>query len=129
MLTDTRPAVPAYDTLKLDPAGRERRRGLRIRQERSIKAFIPSAARFVGGRTHDISATGLRLEMPRSAPLQPGAMLHVHVDLAGGGSTLVHLRQMLPARIVWVDRNNPNDPTLIAGVEFLASIALHADAA
>lgn len=129
MLTDIRRQSPEYDTLKLDPAGRERRRGLRIQQNRPIKAFIPSAARFVGGQTRDISATGLRLEMPRSTPLQTGSLLNVHVGLDGVGSPLVHRKQMLPARIVWIDRKEDTAATVVAGVEFLTSMAISADAA
>ena len=128
MLTDIR-RFPEYDTMKLDPAGRERRRGLRIEQNRPIKAFIPSAARFVGGRTRDISATGLRLELPRSTPLQTGSLLNLHVGLDSGGSPLVNRRQMLPARIVWIDRRESAGSTVLAGIEFIASMAVRADAA
>lgn len=129
MLTDIQRQSPEYDTLKLDPAGRERRRGLRIRQNRPIKAFIPAAARFVGGQTQDISATGLRLEIPRGAPLQTGSLLNVHVGLDTAGSSLVNRRQMLPARIVWIDRRESTGSTIVAGIEFLASMAISADAA
>ena len=129
MLTDIRRQMPDYDVLKLDPAGRDRRRGLRIQQNRPIKAFIPSAARFVGGQTRDISATGLRLEMPRSTPLQAGSLLNVHVGLDGVGSPLVNRRQMLPARIVWIDRKESASSTIVAGIEFLTSMAIGVDAA
>ncbi|HLL88744.1 MAG TPA: hypothetical protein VK324_05535, partial [Tepidisphaeraceae bacterium] len=45
-------------------AGSERRRGLRIRQARPVKVFEPTACRYFGGQTCDVSATGLRLELP-----------------------------------------------------------------
>lgn len=112
------------------PAGGERRRGLRIRQNRPIKVYLPSAARYVGGQTRDISATGLQLELPRSAPVQAGKLLTVHVGVAEGGSPLANRRNMIPARIVWVRRDlRSSEATLTAGVEFLASISAHADAA
>lgn len=127
MLTQTRPESAQSFTLKFDPDSQERRRGLRIRQTRPVKVFIPSAARFVGGQTQDISSTGLRLELPRSAPLRQGGLLNVHVGLDGTGSTLAYRRQMLPARIIWVDREDSTK--LIAGVELLASVAAGLDAA
>ena len=44
--------------------GAERRRGLRISQQRPVKVFEPSSARYFPGQTADISATGLRIELP-----------------------------------------------------------------
>ncbi len=107
----------------------ERRRGLRIRQHRPIKVYIPSAARFVGGQTRDISATGLQLEMPRGTPVVSGKLLNVHVGLDGNGSSLANRRQMIPARVVWVRGDHARSMTLTAGVEFIASISARADAA
>jgi hypothetical protein len=121
MLTDTAVIEQA--------APEERRRGLRIRQLRPIKVYIPSAARYVGGQTRDISATGLQLELPRSAPIQPGRLLNVHVGLDSGGSSLANRRSMIPARIVWVARADQQTPTLTAGVEFLSTLTARADAA
>jgi hypothetical protein len=43
---------------------------LRICQNRPIKVFEPSAARYIGGQTHDISATGLRIELPVSSAVR-----------------------------------------------------------
>jgi hypothetical protein len=48
--------------------GVERRRGLRIAQNRPIKVYEPSIARYFGGQTQDVSATGLRIELPMSSP-------------------------------------------------------------
>lgn len=115
-------------TVTMD-APEERRRGLRIRQARPIKVYIPAAARYVGGQTRDISATGLQVELPRSAPVQPGKLLNVHVGLDDSGSCLANRRSMIPARVVWVSRAVQAGRTLTAGVEFLASISAHADAA
>ena len=106
----------------------ERRRGLRIRQARPINVFEPAGARFFGGRTEDISTTGLRIELPYSAQLQPGDSLNVHVGLNRDGSMLANRRQMLPARVVWVDRGQSLG-YLVAGVEFTANISAHLDAA
>jgi hypothetical protein len=107
----------------------ERRRGLRIRQHRPVKVYEPGAGRYFGGQTEDISSTGLRLELPAWAPVRAGATLSVHVGLSRHGETLANRRQMIPARVVWVNRAAGRDGLLEAGVEFLSSIAAHLDAA
>src|SRR5438874_5744407 len=101
----------------------ERRRGLRIRQARPIKLYEPEGARYFGGQTEDISATGLRIELPSSAPLHAGRMLSVHVGLDRDSlsSPLPNRRQMIPARVVWVDRSFTRG-FVVAGVEFITSI-------
>jgi hypothetical protein len=108
----------------------ERRRGLRIRQNRPIKIFEPTTHRFFGGQTEDLSATGLRIELPLSTPVRPGKRVHVHVGLGRHGEALAHRRKMIPAKIVWVERgDNQTTGHLTAGIEFVASIAAHLDAA
>jgi hypothetical protein len=108
----------------------ERRRGLRIRQDRPIKVFEPVTARYFGGQTRDISATGLRIELPPSAALRPGRLLNVHVGLDSAGHSLANRRQMIPARIVWIRPPTAQAPTrVMAGIEFLSSIAARMDAA
>lgn len=132
MLTQTAESVSTHDQAegypRLGPT--ERRRGLRIQQTRPIKIYLPHAARFVGGQTHDISATGLRLELPRSAPVETGKLLNVHVGLDDQGSALANRKQMIPARVVWVERDDQGKSSrLVAGIEFLASITARANAA
>ncbi len=108
----------------------ERRRGLRINQTRPIKVFEPTSSRYYGGQTEDISSTGLRIELPRSVALTPGKVLNVHVGLSSSGEALANRRQMMPARVVWVRRqNNGTSAKLTAGLEFLANITAHLDAA
>jgi len=110
--------------------GCERRRGLRIRQNRPIKVLEPTSSRYFGGQTEDVSTTGLRIELPASVPVRPGKVLSVHVGANSDGQTLANRRQMIPAKVVWVDRRSKFDHgRLIAGIEFLASIAAHLDAA
>jgi PilZ domain len=110
--------------------GIERRRGLRIDQNRPIKVFEPSVSRYFGGQTLDVCSTGLRLEVPCSMPLRPGKLLTIHVGLSDKGQPLANRRQMIPARVVWVNRpNNLTRPTMSAGIEFLASISAELDAA
>src|SRR2546421_6257175 len=89
----------------------ERRRGLRIRQNRPIKIFEPTTHKYFGGQTQDISATGLRIELPLSTPVRPGKLVNVHVGLSDRGESLANRRQMIPARIVWMEQN----PNLASG--------------
>ena len=106
----------------------ERRRGLRIHQQRPVKVFEPSASRYYPGQTEDVSATGLRLELPLSAPVIPGKLLSIHVGLGESGAALANRRQMIPARVVWIDRSQPGNK-MMAGIEFVATTAAHLDAA
>jgi hypothetical protein len=111
-------------------AGTERRRGLRIRQNRPVKVYEPTTSRYFGGQTEDISVTGLRVELPAYAPVRVGEVLSIHVGLDASGHTLANRRGMLPARVVWIHRDaRRTGGKLEAGVEFLASIAAHLDAA
>jgi hypothetical protein len=108
----------------------ERRRGLRVRQSRPVKVFEPSLSRYFGGRTEDISSTGLRLELPTSAPLRAGSVINVHVGLSESGQSLAHRRHMIPAKVVWIDRSATRGAGMLsAGIEFVASTAAHLDAA
>jgi hypothetical protein len=118
------------DTLLMeDTRGTERRRGLRIRQNRPVKVYEPTTSRYFGGQTEDISVTGLRVELPAYAPVRIGEVLSIHVGLNQTGQTLANRRGMIPARVVWVSRANRIGGKLECGVEFLASIAAHLDAA
>jgi hypothetical protein len=111
-------------------SGIERRRGLRIQQTRPIKVFEPTGSRYFGGQTQDVSSTGLRLKLPASMPVRPGKLLSIHVGLSETGQTLANRRNMIPARVVWVNRPRQTDArTLSIGVEFLASISAQLDAA
>lgn len=110
-------------------SGTERRRGLRIRQNRPVKVFEPTTSRYFGGQTEDISATGLRVELPAYVPVRIGEILNIHVGLSQSGQSLANRRSMVPARVVWVNRARRIDGKLETGVEFLSSIAAHLDAA
>jgi len=108
----------------------ERRRGLRIRQARPIKIFEPTSCRYFGGQTLDISATGMKVELPVSSPVRPGNMLNIHVGLNQQGESLANRRQMMQAKVVWVHRAMElTRAKLTAGIELQPSIAAHLDAA
>jgi len=129
MLSSGNDTDPEYGVYRL-PSGSERRRGLRVQQERPVKVYAASACRFIAGRTLDVSVTGLRIALPASAPVRPGSMLAIHVGLNRAGEPLVNRREMMPAKVVWVE-NDPDGSSnsLSAGVEFMANIAAHLDAA
>jgi hypothetical protein len=130
LLQEARTTEPGVITLGAEPTGAERRRGLRIRQQRPIKIFEPTSHRYFGGQTRDVSATGLRIELPRATPVRIGNMVNVHVGLSEKGEALANRRQMIPARVVWIDRSEEMKTTRVtAGVEFISSIAAHLDAA
>ena len=123
MMTLTEPM-----TRKTAATGSERRRGLRIRQDRPVKIFEPRRSRYFGGKTCDISSTGLRIELPAFATVQMGETVNIHVGLSNVGQSLANRRNMMPARVVWVDRMEESG-TLEVGVEFISTIWAHLDAA
>ncbi|MGA2233659.1 MAG: PilZ domain-containing protein [Tepidisphaeraceae bacterium] len=113
-----------------DAGGAERRKGLRIRQHRPIKAYVPTACRFIGGQTEDVSSSGLRVTMPHTSMIRSGDLLNIHVGLSEGGQPLANRRDMMLARVVWVDEPaDASSRTLSAGLEWTSSIAAHLDAA
>jgi hypothetical protein len=131
MLLLTQPENDLFPTEAEADTGAERRRGLRIRQSRPVKVFDSTASRYFGGQTSDVSSTGLKIELPSSMPVTPGKVITIHVGLSEKGQPLANRRTMIPARIVWVDRGTDRNDKgrLMAGVEFVASIAAHLDAA
>ena len=101
----------------------ERRRGLRIKQERPVKLYEPRTARYYPGQTADISASGLRLSLPLATPLIPGHTLCLHI---ASNSSFASKRQMIEAKVIWTHRT---DQSLFAGVELLPTAAIQAHAA
>jgi hypothetical protein len=131
MLLIAEPKNEASSNRSTEAVPSERRRGLRIRQNRPVKVYEPTTSRFFGGQTCDVSSTGLRIELPASMPVVEGKVISIHVGLNDRGQALVNRRGMMPAKIVWVDRSVGADkrPRLMAGVEFVASITAYVDAA
>jgi hypothetical protein len=117
--------VTEFNVEPISPAetGSERRRGLRIRQNRPVKVFDPATAKYVAGHTEDVSTTGLRLELPISSPVAEGRLVHVHVGTSNGPEGLAQRRGMMPARIVWIDRSHGDAGRMTAGVELVTRVA------
>jgi len=120
MLTLAQPIAPKSNS------NAERRRGLRIRQCRPVKVYEPRTSRYFPGRTADISASGLRLNLPLSIPIIPGSILSLHVDLNKPGDSIASRRQMQEARVIWTRREQDS---LITGLELLHSAAIQSSAA
>ena len=115
--------------MRLSTDTSERRRGLRVRQARPVKLLDMAKGRTVAGQTLDVSATGLRVELPAGSGLRVGEVLGIHVGLSRIGERLANRREMVPVRVVWIDRDGGRDGFLTAGVEFSASIGAQRDAA
>jgi hypothetical protein len=108
----------------------ERRRGLRVKQERPVKVYEMASTRYFGGQTLDISGTGLRIELPAWVPVRAGGLLLVHVGQSRGGAPLANRKRMLPARVVWLKRDGESrSGVMTAGVEFSTGIEARLDAA
>jgi hypothetical protein len=130
LMSEARTIEPGSMLGFTQPAGAERRRGLRVRQNRPIKVYEPSSHRYFGGQTEDVSATGLRVEMPVSTPVCEGRLVSIHVGLSNRGEALANRRQMMPARVVWVRRSSDRSQAkMMVGLELVASVAAHLDAA
>jgi PilZ domain len=107
----------------------ERRRGLRVSQRRPVKVFDACAGRYFGGQTHDLSERGLRIELPKSTPVNPGAILELFLG-ADANAPLAIRSRMRQVRIVWINRESPDSQSLlVAGVEFVRRAAAAMDAA
>ena len=127
-MTDTTDELDDESAAAAADAHAERRRGLRIRQARPIKVYERAGAACFGGVTEDISATGLRIELPASAALRPGKIVNVHVGAGPQGAALANRRHLIPAKVVWIAAGETLG-VIVAGVEFIPSIAAHLDAA
>lgn len=111
----------------VEAEGADRRRGMRIALDRPVKLLEPRLRRYIAGRTRDASASGLKLELPGSAPLGVGARVQVLLGI-DGDAAVASQREMLPARIVWMQRGSVGArQRLLAGVELVhAALALDA---
>jgi hypothetical protein len=107
------------DALHLD-----RRRAPRVEQARPVKVYEPAASRFFGGRTRNVSSTGLQIEFPSYVQLRAGRLVNVHIGIHEGGQPLANRRSMVPARVVWMQTDA--DGGIVAGLEFLSFISARA---
>ncbi|MHC5113600.1 MAG: PilZ domain-containing protein [Planctomycetota bacterium] len=77
---------------------RERRIYVRLATARPCKVLDPRSGRYVGGRTRDVSAGGVLVELDRRLPLEPGATLLVGV--ASHRQAIIRRESMTEGRVV-----------------------------
>ncbi len=104
----------------------ERRRGLRIKQQRPVKVYEPRTSRYFPCQTADISLSGLRLSLPLSTPIIADNTLCLHVASAHSNCDLVSRRQMIEAKVIWMYRDKTQ---LMAGLELVSTAAIQSSAA
>jgi c-di-GMP-binding flagellar brake protein YcgR len=91
----------------------ERRKGVRVKIARPVRIHEPITGRHMAGRTRDISASGLRIEMPITNAIRVGETISVVLG------TLSNRKPTISARVVWIKRDAKLvRPMLTAGVEF-----------
>lgn len=106
------------DTLVL-----ERRRSNRIRLVRPITLVDALHGRHVSGKTRDVSACGLRVEVPAALNVRPGDSITVDVSSLAGTGLLDNRRNTVAARVVWTRRQNKLvRPMLTVGLEFITEL-------
>ena len=101
----------------------ERRRGLRIRQQRPVKVYEPRTSRYYPGQTADISASGLRLTLPLSTPIIAGNTISLHI---ASNCSFAARRHMVEAKVVWMHRD---ERSVLVGLELLSTAAIQSSAA
>jgi hypothetical protein len=132
-MTTTTDAAATWATAGPWTAGRMRMSTDTAERRRGLRVLDVTAGRTVVGQTLDVSATGLRIELPNigaggdAGGVRVGEVLGIHVGLSRIGERLANRRQMIPVRVVWVSRSD-HGPTR-AGVEFATAIGAQRDAA
>lgn len=97
----------------------ERRYGSRVKIARPIKVVDLANGRHIAGRSRDVSSSGMRLEIPMTNGLKVGDAVHVDVGMLSGIGPLTGRPRVIPARVVWLQRQTKMlRPLLTAGVEF-----------
>ena len=106
-------------TLQLD-----RRRDMRLPQEREVRIGEPYAGRSFDGVTLDISSTGMRLRLAPDCRLRVGRLLNVHVGLNAFGCSLANRRSVITARVVWLQNEEACEGGfVVAGIELLMNVS------
>lgn len=80
------------------PGGRDRRKHERHPLERPAKLFCPDSGRFLAGRTRNISAGGVLVEVDGCDPLQSGD--EVLMTIAFGDRFIVPMSELVPCSVI-----------------------------
>ena len=97
----------------------ERRTGSRVKIARPIRVVELSTGRHIAGRSRDVSSTGMKIEIHASDHVREGDIVRVDVGTLSGIGPLLTRPRVIPARVIWIRRENKLlRPLITAGVEF-----------
>lgn len=97
----------------------ERRSATRVKISRPVRVIDLTIGRHAAGRSRDVSATGMKLEIPVTNAIREGDTIHVDVGTLAGIGPLAGRPHVIPARVIWIRREHKLlRPLLTAGVEF-----------
>lgn len=97
----------------------ERRTGSRVKIARPIRVVELSTGRHIAGRSRDVSSTGMKIEIHASDHVREGDTVRVDVGTLSGIGPLLTRPRVIPARVVWIHREQKLlRPLITAGVEF-----------
>jgi c-di-GMP-binding flagellar brake protein YcgR len=118
LLDDSAESLDTYEP-GYEPMFLERRRGVRVKLARPVRVHEPTTGKHLAARTRDISASGMKLEMPLTQAIQPGEHLTLTLGTLAGAGIVKSTKPTITARVVWVKRDGRMvRPMLTAGVEF-----------
>jgi len=98
------------------PGGRDRRKHQRHPIERPAKLFCPKSGRFIAGRTHNISAGGVLVEVDAGETIESGDA--VLMTVAFGDRFIVPMSELVRCTVI---------RTLRTGSDHVATLAIAYD--
>lgn len=97
----------------------ERRVDTRVKIARPIRVVELNTGRHIAGRSRDVSSSGMKIEIHVSDHVREGDTVRVDVGTLSGIGPLLHRPRVIPARVVWIRREQKLlRPLITAGVEF-----------
>lgn len=97
----------------------ERRVDSRVKIARPIRVVEFSTGRHIAGRSRDVSASGMKIEIHVSEHVHEGDTVRIDVGTLSGIGPLINRPRVIPARVVWIRREQKLlRPLITAGVEF-----------
>lgn len=97
----------------------ERRGDTRVKIARPIRVVELNTGRHIAGRSRDVSSSGMKIEIHVSDHVREGDTVRVDVGTLSGIGPLIHRPRVIPARVVWIRREQKLlRPLITAGVEF-----------
>ena len=94
------------------PSGRDRRKHQRHSIERPAKLFCPKSGRFLAGRTRNISAGGVLVEVDACETVESGDS--VLMTVAFGDRFIVPMSELVPCSVIRTNRNDSDSGATLA---------------